>query len=133
MKSKQKTGVMHLWMPDSVPFFFPGKISPKRNFQNSKKKKKSDFGGFQSPENRKLNVKNHQIFTLGFHCVTKNIERLLKIFILFLFYSQIWLNLTKHDHHFFYMFIWMIATFGYKQFLIITLMLGHMEGACPLR
>ncbi len=112
--------------------FFLAKFRQKEIFK-IQKKKKSDFGGFQSPENRKLNVKNHQIFTLGFHCVTKNIERLLNIFILFLFYSQIWLNLTKHDHHFFYMFIWMIATFGYKQFLIITLMLGHMEAPCPLR
>ncbi len=39
-------------------FFGPGKISPKINFQNSKKK--SDFGGFQSPEIRKLNVKIDQ-------------------------------------------------------------------------
>jgi hypothetical protein len=57
---------------------------------------------------------------------------ILNIFILFLFYSQNWLNVAKHDHHFFYMFIWMIATFGYKQFLKITLMLGHIEGALSL-
>jgi hypothetical protein len=41
MISEQKTGAVHLWMLDSVFFFFfPGKISPKRNFQNSKRKKK---------------------------------------------------------------------------------------------
>jgi hypothetical protein len=67
MISEQKTGAVHLWMLDSVFFFFfPGKISPKRNFQNSKKRKKSDFGGFQSPEIRKLNVKIARFLYLVF-------------------------------------------------------------------
>jgi len=39
MKSKQKTGVMHLWMPDSVPFFFLAKFRQKEIFKIQKKKK----------------------------------------------------------------------------------------------
>jgi hypothetical protein len=32
------------------------------------------------------------------------------ICISYLVYSQIWLNLHKDDDHFFYIFLWMIAT-----------------------
>ncbi len=30
-------------------------------------------------------------------------------------YSQIWLNLPMDDHHFFYIFLWMIATLATKN------------------
>jgi hypothetical protein len=34
---------------------------------------------------------------------------------LYLINIQIWRNLPGDDRHFFYIFAWMIATFGYKQ------------------
>ncbi len=86
-----------------------GKISPK---SNSKLKfwKISDFGGFQLPEVREKRVKNCQICIFSFHHVAKHIEGWLKNFTLFLFYSQIWLNLPRDDCQSFYSFQWMIAT-----------------------
>jgi hypothetical protein len=32
--------------------------------------------------------------------------------------SQIWLDLPKDDHHFFYILLWMIAIFGYRPKLL---------------
>ncbi len=45
---------------------------------------------------------------LGFHSVAKHIVRMFKD----LGSSQIWLNLPKDDHHFSYIFLWMVATFA---------------------
>ncbi len=55
-----------------------------------------------------LLVKNHEIqkrkkvkiTRFGFQCVAKHREEWLKICTLFLFYSQIWLNLHMYDSHF---------------------------------
>ncbi len=48
-------------------------------------------------------------------CSKKYSSGWLKICTLLLFYSQIWLNLPWDDRHFFYIFLWMIITPGYKQ------------------
>jgi hypothetical protein len=48
--------------------------------------------------------KNHHIHVFGFQCVAKNIKGWFDIYTLLLVYSQIWLNLPRHDCH-----------FGYKQ------------------
>jgi hypothetical protein len=51
-------------------------------------------------------------------------------FTLFPVYSQIWLNLLRDDHYFFYMFLQMIiVTLGYKQkFLKQTLVKAQIGG-----
>jgi hypothetical protein len=54
--------------------------------------------------------KNCQIHICGFPCVAKDIEGRLKICTLFLFNSQIWLNLSRHDRHFFQISQLMIST-----------------------
>jgi hypothetical protein len=97
-------------------FFFTGEISPKREIQ-----KRSDFGGFQSPEVRKFRNKkgnNFQIHILfSFHCVAKG---WFKICTSFLVYSQIWINLPRDDHH-----------FGYKRDFLLpkkTLRRVRVEG-----
>jgi len=46
--------------------FFPAKFRQKEIFKIQKKEKKSDFGGFQSPEIRKLNVKIARFLYLVF-------------------------------------------------------------------
>jgi len=52
---------------------------------------------------------------LVFSVVAKNIEGWLNISASYVVYSQIWLNLPTDDHHFFYIFLWMIATLATKQ------------------
>ncbi len=61
-------------------------------------------------EGKKKGVKICQIHICGFHCVAKHIEWWLNICILFLVYSQIWLNLLRDDCNFYSIFRWMIAT-----------------------
>jgi hypothetical protein len=54
---------------------------------------------FQSSEVRKEKSENCQICIFGFHCIAKKyIEMIEEIFILFLIYSQIWLDLPREDH-----------------------------------
>jgi hypothetical protein len=66
MKSKQKTGVVHLWMPNSVLFFFfLAKFRQKEIFKIPQKKKVI-LEVFQSLENRKLNVKITRFLHLVF-------------------------------------------------------------------
>jgi hypothetical protein len=52
---------------------------------------------------------------LVFCCVAKNIDLDYEICALFIDYSQIWLNLFRDNCHFFYMFLWMIATLAAKK------------------
>jgi hypothetical protein len=59
--------------------------------------------------------KKIQVFILGFSVGSQNIEGQLKICSSYLIYSQIWLNFPRDACQFFYTFLWMIATFGYKQ------------------
>jgi hypothetical protein len=63
----------------------------------------------------KENIKFFKIPINGFQCVVRNIFKWLKIYISYLVYSQIFLNLLKDDSHFFSIFLWMINHFGYKQ------------------
>ncbi len=66
----------------------------------------------------KESSKNHQISILGFLVSSQNIEIWLKICTSHLVDSQIWLNLPRHDRHFFYIFVWIIATLARnKNFL----------------
>jgi hypothetical protein len=60
----------NLWISE----FFTGKTSPGGKIKNLQVRKRSDFGGFHSPEVRKIKYKNCQICILWFHCVAKNIE-----------------------------------------------------------
>jgi len=69
-----------------------------------------------------LEIFHHQkegghIHICGWHHVAKHIERLLKICILFLIYSQIWLNFPEDDCHFLNIFQWMIAILNTNNFL----------------
>jgi hypothetical protein len=52
---------------------------------------------------RKKKSKNCHIHIFHFQLVAKNIKGWLKICILLLVYSQIWLNLARADHHLGYM------------------------------
>jgi hypothetical protein len=64
----------------------------------------------------KILSKNFPIFNiLVFSVVAKNIEGWLNILASYVIYSQIWLNLPMDDRHFFYIFLWMIATLATKQ------------------
>ncbi len=60
-------------------------------------KKRCGLGDFQSPGRRGKKNFNHQICIFGFDHVTNNINGWLKICILFLVYSQIWLNLLMDN------------------------------------
>ncbi len=95
--------------------FLTGETSPRSEILNFKNRKRIEFEGFQLLEVRE----NCQIRILGFHCVARNLEKWLKICNLFLICSQIWLNLPKDGHHFFYILLWTIAHFSYKQKLSI--------------
>jgi len=57
----------------SLFVFFSGGISPKREIKKVKIRKKSDFGGFQSP---KFERKNH-IHMFGFHYVSEKYGRMI--------------------------------------------------------
>jgi hypothetical protein len=50
------------------------------------------------------------IRTFHFHFLAKNVEGWLKIIILLLSYSHIWLHLQRDDRHFFYIYLPMITT-----------------------
>ncbi len=63
----------------------------------------------------KLNIKITRFVYLVFCCVAKNIDLDYEICALFIDYSQIWLNLFRDNCHFFYMFLWMIATLAAKK------------------
>jgi hypothetical protein len=58
---------------------------------------------------KKERGKNHDKFIFGFLVCSLKYWRL-KICTSYLVYSQIWLNLFMDDHHFFYIFLWMITT-----------------------
>ncbi len=62
-----------------------------------KNRKRCGFGDFQSPGQRRKENFNNQICTFGFDRVTNNINRWLKIYILFLVYNQIWLVLLMEN------------------------------------
>jgi hypothetical protein len=72
-------------------FFLLVKFHPKMKtkIQNSE----NWFCRFSVARSEEKKSKIHQIHILGFHCVAKTIEQWLKICMLFLVYSQIWLNL----------------------------------------
>jgi hypothetical protein len=84
---------------DAPPFF-------------AKNRNLSDLGGFQSPEMRGKDVKTFQISMIGFQCIAKiEKDKFFKCISCLIYNSQIWLiNLLSEDRHFFYIFLWMIAT-----------------------
>ncbi len=51
------------------------------------------------------------------------------IYTSYLVYSQIWLNLTTDDHHFFYKFLWMIAILAKKTFFKTQNLKKHTDAA----
>jgi len=77
-------------------------------------KKESDFEGFQLPEvSVKKNVEN---YIWDFQLCSQKFRRIIKLFVLyFWFINQIWLNLPRDDHHFFYIFLMDDSQFFYKQ------------------
>jgi hypothetical protein len=88
--------------------FLIGGISPKKNLTRNW----SNFWGFQSPKFREI---FSSIRMFGFFFLAKITKGWLKYCTSYLVYCQIWLNLPLDDSHFFCIFRWMIATFGYKQ------------------
>jgi hypothetical protein len=92
---------------DAPPFF-------------AKNRNLSDFGGFQSPEVRGKDVKTFQISMIGFQCVAKIAkDSFFKCISCLIYNSQIWLNLLSEDRHFFYIFLWTIATLAPQKKLKI--------------
>jgi hypothetical protein len=69
-------GTPQMW-PLLTKVFFWDKNWPKRFVKLSKFKKKSDFGGFQSPEVRGKSNKNRQTSIFEFQCIAKSREGLL--------------------------------------------------------
>jgi hypothetical protein len=74
---------------------------------------------------KKKKSKNRQIHICGFHCAAKHIEGWLKICTLFQVCSQIWLNLPKDDHQFFYIFQWVAATLARNTNLWQKTLVGY--------
>jgi hypothetical protein len=73
---------------------------------------------FCQKEKKKFKKKIKTSNFINLHCVAENIKGWLKICTLFLFYNLIWLNLPKDNGHFFYIFLWMMATLATnKKFL----------------
>jgi hypothetical protein len=65
---------------------------------------------------KKLFKKFPNCLYFGLQCCSQNnIEGWLNISASYVVYSQIWLNLPMDDHHFFYIFLWMIATLATKN------------------
>jgi hypothetical protein len=97
------------------------------------------FWRFPISRNEKKTNKNCHLFICSFWCVAKIFKKL-KNCISYMIYSKIWFNILRDDHHFFYIFMFMIATLHtkhnslqYQQFIhvyhflykILILTLGH--------
>jgi hypothetical protein len=96
-----------------------------RNFAKNKKsnikiQKISNFRSFQLLEARGKNNKNLSDFNTWFSVCNQNTEERLKTCTTYLVYGQIWLNLPKDDHHFYYIFPWMIATLTHPFFSLLS-------------
>jgi hypothetical protein len=78
--------------PSHQSFFFIDKNLAKKIYQIIKNSKKSDFGGFQSPEVRGESNKNRQSSIFEFQFIAKSREKLLiNIWFMVIF----WLHLPK--------------------------------------
>jgi len=78
--------------------FVTDEILPKGETTNSKFKKKW-FCKFSVDKSEEKKSKNCHMHIFHFQLVAKNIKGWLKLCILLLVYSQIWLNLARADNH----------------------------------
>jgi hypothetical protein len=74
--------------------FFTGEFFCQKENQIRERKKRWFWRVLVASSERKKNKINHQIPIYFFHCVAKHAKGWLKIFILFLVYDHIWLNVA---------------------------------------
>jgi hypothetical protein len=112
------TPTWHLVLDPIKRFSSPGEISPKNRklkTENIEKKVILDVFSRQKWEFCFLKAKFARFIYLVFTVLAKDIGGLIKIFILFWIYNQIWLNLPRDDLHIFLFLCMDDHHFGYKQ------------------